>query len=85
MKRQLKKFEKLIKDFVYGLTTYEYTIELTHKMFQNECILEAVVFGDRYGFLTSNYYRLKLLPYWMKKLNQIDKEILREKDILEKV
>jgi len=85
MKRQFKKFRELVKDFVYGATTYDYTIELKHKMFQNECILEAVVFGDRYGFPTSNYYRLKLIPYWMKRLNQIDKEIFREKDILEKL
>jgi hypothetical protein len=54
-------------------------------MFQHECILEAIVFGDRYGFPISNYYKLRLLPYWIERLTQFDKEILREKDILEKM
>ncbi|GEM_PF-1043212 len=82
---QFRKFKKLIKDFVYGATTYEYALELEHKMFQHECILGAVVFGDRYGFFISNYYKLRLLPYWIERLTQFDKEILREKDILEKM
>ncbi|MGB9727215.1 MAG: hypothetical protein ACPLZF_02295 [Nitrososphaeria archaeon] len=85
MSKQFKRFKDAAKDFIFGMTTYDYTVELKHKMFQHECILEAVIFGDRYGFPTSNYYRLRLLPYWLKRLNQIDKEILREKDVLEKL
>ncbi|MEM2373837.1 MAG: hypothetical protein QXI11_05285 [Thermoproteota archaeon] len=81
--RHLKNFKRIIKDFVYGATTYQYVLELERKIFHNECILEIAVLGDRYGLPTSCYYKLKLLPYWITRLNEMDKEILREKDVLE--
>ncbi|MEM2197392.1 MAG: hypothetical protein QW290_09960 [Sulfolobales archaeon] len=75
----------MVKGFIYGATTYDYVIELRSKEFQYECLLQAIVLGDRYGIPSSHYYRLKLLPYWVTKLKHFDREILREKDILEKI
>lgn len=84
LKIKLKAFKKIAKDFIYGATVYDYTVELKHKMFQHECILAMVIFGDRYGFPITNYYRFRILPYWIRKLDLFDKEILKEKDLLEK-
>jgi len=80
----LGRFKKIVRDFVYGATTYQYVLELKRKIFHHDCMLQIAVLGDRYGLPTSCYYKLKLLPYWVREIREMDKEILREKDILEK-
>jgi hypothetical protein len=81
----ISKLTHALKNFIYGATTYDYVIDLMHKQFLHECLFQAVIFGDRYGIPTSNYYRLRLLPLLMKKFPLFDREILKEKDLLEKL
>lgn len=79
-----KKIVGIIKDILYGMTTYKDVVELRKKAFQSECLLMAVTLGDMLGVPTQSYYRLRLLPYWARKVERFKNEILREKDILEK-
>jgi len=80
----VSKLTRALKSFIYGATTYEYVLDLLHEQFLHECLLQVSIFGDRYGLPVSNYYRLRLLPFMVKKFPLFDKEILREKDLLEK-
>lgn len=52
MSKQFKRFKDAAKDFIFGMTTYDYTVELKHKMFQHECILETVIFGDPFNIVS---------------------------------
>jgi len=81
----ISKLTHALKSFIYGATTYEYVLDLMHKQFLHECLFQTSIFGDRYGLPISNYYRLKLLPFMMKKFPLLDREIMREKDLLEKL
>jgi hypothetical protein len=81
----ISKLTRALKSFIYGATTYDYVLDLMYKQFLHECLLQAAIFGDRYGLPISNYYKLKLLPFLVKKFPLFDREILREKDLLEKL
>lgn len=79
------KIKAAIKDFLFGATTYDMVRSLEEKMLYAKYALMLVTIGDMLGHPISSYYRLKLLPYWMPHIQAWKHDLLREKDITEKL
>lgn len=79
------KIKAAIKDFLFGATTYDMVRSLEEKMLYARYALMLVTIGDRLGYPISAYYRLRLLPYWMPYIQAWKHDLLREKDITEKL
>lgn len=78
-------FLRKLKDFIIGATVYSAIRDLEEKILLVEYGLMLVVLGDMLGFPIPTYYRLRLLPYWLPRLNEWKIFLLREKDITEKL
>ncbi|MEM2281149.1 MAG: hypothetical protein QXZ68_04070 [Candidatus Bathyarchaeia archaeon] len=78
-------FLRKLKDFLIGATVYSVVRDLKEKRLQVEYGLMLVVIGDMLGFPLPVYYRLRLLPYWLPRLNEWKTFLLREKDVTEKL
>jgi hypothetical protein len=83
--RKVDKIKAAIKDFLFGVTTYDMVRSLEEKMLYAKYALMLVTIGDMLGYPISSYYRLKLLPYWMPYIQAWKHDLLREKDITEKL
>lgn len=79
------KIKAAIKDFLFGATTYDMVRSLEEKMLYARYALMLVTIGDMLGYPISAYYRLRLLPYWMPYIQAWKHDLLREKDITEKL
>lgn len=78
-------FLRKLKDFLIGATVYSVVRDLEEKRLLVEYGLMLVVLGDMLGFPPSNYYRLRLLQYWLPRLNEWRTFLLRERDVTEKL
>lgn len=79
------KIKTIIRDIVVGGTIYETLLKLAKQRYYDECALRLVTIGDMLGCPISSYYRLKLLPFWLRDIPAWKREMTREKDILEKI
>jgi len=79
------KIKAAIKDFLFGATTYDMVRSLEEKMLYAKYALMLVTIGDMLGYPISAYYRLRLVPYWMPYIQAWKHDLLREKDITEKL
>lgn len=78
-------FLRKLKDFLIGATVYGAIRDLEEKRLLIEYGLMLAVLGDMLGYPFSNYYRLKLLPYWIPRLKEWKIFLLKEKDVTEKL
>lgn len=78
-------FLRKLKDFLIGATVYSAIRDLEEKRLLVEYGLMFVVLGDMLGYPFSNYYRLRLLPYWMLRLKEWKTFLLKERDVTEKL
>lgn len=78
-------FWRKIKDFFIGATVYSAIKELEEKRLLIEYGLMLAVLGDMLGYPVSSYYRLKLFPFWLPRIEAWKSFLLREKDITEKL
>jgi len=79
------KIKTIVRDIVVGGTTYETLLKLAQQRYHDECALRLVTIGDMLGCPVSSYYRLKLLAFWMIYIPAWKKEMIREKDIFDKM
>lgn len=78
-------FLRKLKDFLIGATVYSAIRDLEEKRLLVEYCLMFIVLGDMLGYPFSNYYRLRLFPYWMPRLKEWKTFMLKEKDVTEKL
>ncbi|MEM2986813.1 MAG: hypothetical protein QXV60_01795, partial [Nitrososphaerota archaeon] len=58
---------------------------LKRKKLCAEYMLMLSLMGDMLGYPISSYYRLKLLPYYIPKIQSWKQYFLKERDIIEKL
>jgi len=74
-----------LKSFLIGATTYHMIRRLAEERLLAEHVLMISVLGDQMGYPVSSYYRLRLLPYWMMRLDAWKRSLLRERDAFERL
>lgn len=81
----LKRLGKIMKDFAYGMTAYP-MVKTFEKLFDSTLdLMMFCVMADMFGYPLTNYYKLRLLPYWLPKIDRWRKDLLREIDITERI
>jgi len=80
-----KKVKKILKDFVYGMTVAD-MVQTAKKMeFNINAALMSITIGDLIGIVVfPPIYKYNLLVHWFPFIDVWKREILREKDFLEK-
>lgn len=72
------------REFLYGLTGYEFAHQAMRVRAELEDVFTLILFGDMVGLpILPPYYSLRLLPYVVPQIATWKKRILREKDVLE--
>jgi len=84
-KDQRPGFWRKLKDFLIGATVYSAIKDLEEKRMFAEYGLMLAVFGDMIGYPVSTYYRFRLLPFWLTRIEAWKHHLLREKDVTEKL
>jgi len=81
-----KKVKKVLKDFVYGMTVAD-MVQTAKKMeFNINAALMIVTIGDLIGIsVLPPIYKYNLLVHWFPYVDVWKREVLREKDFLEKM
>jgi len=75
-----------IRDFLLGATNiYDMVQYLEKRKICADYMLMFSLMGDMLGYPISSYYRLKLLPYYIPKIQYWKKYFLKERDIIEKL
>ncbi|MEM3406527.1 MAG: hypothetical protein QXY18_00595 [Nitrososphaerota archaeon] len=75
-----------IKGFLLGATNiYDMIRYLERKKLCADYMLMLSLMGDMLGYPISSYYRLKLLPYYIPKIQSWKQYFLKERDIIEKL
>jgi len=81
----VSKVKKALKDFLLGATVYDTILDLREKRLLTEYMLMTVVLGDMFGFTVSSYYRLKILPFWVPRVQAWRDFMLKERDITDRL
>ncbi|MEM3627348.1 MAG: hypothetical protein QXZ25_04910 [Candidatus Bathyarchaeia archaeon] len=63
-------FLRKLKDFLIGATLYNAIRDLQEKRLLVEYGLMLAVIGDMLGYPLSTYYRFRLLPYWLPRIEE---------------
>jgi len=79
----LDKILDILKDILFGVTTYEMTRDALKLKWHVERALMLVSIGDMLGIPLTSYYRLRLIPYLLPTIEVWKTSILKERDILE--
>lgn len=82
---KMRNLKLIIKDFLIGATVYNMILDLEKKKLLADYMLMFPLIGDMLGYPISSYYRFKLLPYYISKLQSWKRYFLKEKDITEKL
>jgi hypothetical protein len=82
MAERLDRCRKPLKEFLYGMTVHELTVELEKEKGYLEGLFIMAVFGDLIGLpLFPPYYSLRLLPYVVPAIHRWKRSVLRERDL----
>jgi hypothetical protein len=81
---RLRAFVRALREFLYGMTGYEFAQHARHLHSERETILLALTFGDLIGLpVLPPYYSLRLLPYVAPDLEAWKRRVLRERHPLD--
>lgn len=73
-----------VKEFVYGMTAFEFEQEARRMRAELETLFLLIVFGDMIGLpILPSYYSVRLLPYVVPVIDRWKRQVLRERDITE--
>ncbi|MFW6146982.1 MAG: hypothetical protein ACOC6B_01145 [Thermodesulfobacteriota bacterium] len=77
---------KIIKDYAKGFLIYDLVgVAYKEKLYVDELFMVAI-FGKAIGFPgLFNYYHLRILPYYVKRLGPWKRRILRERDMFDHI
>jgi len=83
---KVREFKLAVRDFLLGATNvYDMIQYLEVRKLCVDYMLMLLLMGDMLGYPVSSYYRFKLLPYYIPKLQSWKHYLLRERDITEKL
>lgn len=84
MNRWLEHFEKNLRDFFFGATTFEIQQTVRQEKVARLDLILLFSFGDLLGVpVFPPYYSLRLLPFFHPSLDSWRKRMLKEKDLTE--
>jgi hypothetical protein len=70
-----------VRDVLYGMTVYDWVLELEKARNEQDRLFTMVVFGDLIGIpLLPPFYTLRLIPYMVPTLKSWRRSMLRERD-----
>jgi len=82
LERHLRDAGRALRDILYGMTVYEWELEMRKVRGEVERLFTLLVFGDLLGIpLLTPYYTLRLLPYAVPQLEGWRRSLLRERDL----
>lgn len=81
----MRRLREVLGDFVYGATAFDMVKKVEEHLAYHNFLLMLVVLGDMLGYSVSSYYKLRLLPACLPKLDSWKKAMLEERDITGKV
>lgn len=82
MKDRLSRCRVCVREFLYGMTVHELTVELRKEKGYLEGLFILAVFGDLIGLpLFPPYYSMRLLPYVVPSIQRWKRSVLRERDL----
>jgi hypothetical protein len=84
-RRRLVKVKDALKSILLGATVYDMVQDTVRLKWYMEQALILVSVGDMLGLPVSSYYRLRLIPYWINKFKSWKMNILKERDIIDKM
>lgn len=77
-----KRFRRAFREFFYGMTVHELTVETRHVRGELDHLFMLIVFGDLIGLpILPPYYSMRLLPYVMPSIQRWKRSALRERDL----
>lgn len=80
-KDRARKLITTLRDVLYGMTVYDWVLELEKARNEQDRLFTLMVFGDLLGIpLLPPYYTLRLLPYIVPTLTSWQRSMLRERD-----
>jgi len=84
-KKRFKKIKHVMKNFLFGATVFNMAQDALRMKTYHEHALMLVSIGDMLGYPLHSYYRLKLIPYWLTKLDKWKILLLKERDVTDKI
>ncbi|MBC7226841.1 MAG: hypothetical protein H5T61_06355 [Thermoflexales bacterium] len=81
---RLRAAGRALRDVLYGMTLYDWVLELQKARGEVEQAFTLLVFGDLLGIpILTPYYTLRLIPYMVPRIEAWRRSMLRERDICE--
>jgi hypothetical protein len=78
---RIKSFLKTFQEVLYGMTIYDWVMELEREKNEQNRLFSIMVFGDLIGIpILPPYYTLRLIPYLIPTLEGWKRSMLRERD-----
>jgi len=82
IKLAYRKWEKILREVLYGLTRHELVLEMKKERGHLEDLFLLMVSGDLVGLpIMPPYYTLRLLPYLVPVTEKWKRRMLRERDL----
>ena len=73
-------WRQILRDFLYGMTGYEYAQQALELRASMESLFILAVFGDQVGLpVLPPYYALRLLPHLAPRMQPWKRRVLRER------
>jgi len=82
---RVRQITEAIKSFLFGAMLDGLVRDAFEKWGRAEYALMLVTVGDILGYPISSYYRLRLLPYWIRRLDPWKRYFLKERDFIERL
>ncbi len=79
---RLRAAGRALRDILYGMTLYDWVLELEKARGEVERAFTLIVFGDLLGIpILTPYYTMRLIPYMVPRLESWRHCMLRERDL----
>jgi len=81
VKHGVSKVFNTLREVLYGMTIYDWVLELEKARNEQERLFTLIVFGDLLGVpILPPFYTLRLVPYIVPTLESWKRSMLRERD-----
>lgn len=81
VKHGISKVFNTLREVLYGMTIYDWVLELEKARNEQERLFTLIVFGDLLGVpILPPFYTLRLVPYIVPTLESWKRSMLRERD-----
>ena len=84
-KSRFKSALGILRSILIGATVYEMAQQALKMKWHAEQMFMLVSVGDIVGIPIGSYYRLKLMPYFLPKIEAWKRSLLKERDLLEEL